>query len=978
MRKFFITLLGMLAFLPMTFAAYFANVPQVRVQPNGDTLRCFATGDEYFHRLHDADGYTIVLNPETGYYVYAEKAGDRLVPTSLVPGRANPAEAGLVPNLSISAEQWQHRRAQREMSTPEPPQLRSGSRDGQENHGHINNLVVFIRFSNDQPFTNQFNSVNRMFNDSTAGYNSMYNYFKAASYNQLAITSTFYPPQSGSTILSYQDSYPRGYFEPYSVSNPNGYDPDDDNDRTTREHQLLARAVNYIADMVPADLDIDYDNDNRVDNVVFVVRGDVGDWNDLLWPHRWSLYSEAAYIHGLRVWDFNLQLADATYYFSPAVLCHEMNHSLGAPDLYHYYEGTDMTSVYTWDLMHMNTNPPQHMGAYMKYKYGHWIDDIPEITECGTYTLHSLGSSATNNCYKIASPNPDEFFVLEYRNTSDYFEGTLPGSGLLVYRINSNFNGNAMWDGVNVFDEVYIYRPFGTPTNDGDVFSAAFSENSGRTEMNANTNPQPFLTDGTVVEVGDFTLRNISAAGGDSMTFKFCESQYLYTVPETALLDADSASTATVQVISDMSWTITGDCEWLEFSPAADSGAVDVQFTALSENPDFQSRSCQLTITSSNGDQVMVTVSQRGQEPFLDAEVTGPVSASVGLLYHANSTCNIEIHSNVAWTISSDADWIGLSQTEGEGGGSVTVTALTENYICVPRVSTITVTSSYGQSVALQVQQHNYYHGSLSVTPVTVDIENQMGATQVLTVNASDSWNVVSYPFWLNVSPVSGEFDDHNVTLTISTVNSSTSYRTGTVVISDICGRTDSQVEITVRQSYGYIEVADNSVSLGAEAGSAVNTTVSCSGSWNLAASTVPDWLSVSPASGSGVSTNVRLTALSDNTGEEPRTSVVRFRYTTNLSAELMVTQQAGTGILEVVEVSNVLYPNPVNDLLSVDMKEACRYTVYDVTGRVVISGELTSMQKTISFSGLESGAYFVRLCDVKTGKITAAKVIKR
>ena len=324
------------------------------------------------------------------------------------------------------------------------------------------------------------------------------------------------------------------------------------------------------------------------------------------------------------------------------------------------------------------------------------------------------------------------------------------------------------------------------------------------------------------------------------------------------------------------------------------------------------------------------------------------------------------------------ADWIGLSQTEGEGGGSVTVTALTENYICVPRVSTITVTSSYGQSVALQVQQHNYYHGSLSVTPVTVDIENQMGATQVLTVNASDSWNVVSYPFWLNVSPVSGEFDDHNVTLTISTVNSSTSYRTGTVVISDICGRTDSQVEITVRQSYGYIEVADNSVSLGAEAGSAVNTTVSCSGSWNLAASTVPDWLSVSPASGSGVSTNVRLTALSDNTGEEPRTSVVRFRYTTNLSAELMVTQQAGTGILEVVEVSNVLYPNPVNDLLSVDMREACRYTVYDVAGRVVISGELTSMQKTISFSGLESGAYFVRLCDVKTGKITAAKVIKR
>lgn len=976
MRKFFITLLGLLLLLPMTFAAYFTNVPQVRVQPNGDTLRCFATGDEYFHRLHDADGFTIVLDPATGYYVYADKVGDALVPTAYVAGRVNPAEVGLSANLSISAEKWIALRTKWETEMPIRPQIREGVRDGQQiNHGHMNNLVVFIRFADDSPFTNQFSTVNQMFNDSTPGYNSMYNYFKCATYSQFTITSTYYPPQSGSTILSYQDNYSRSYFEPYSISNPDGYE--DDDSRTQREHQLLARAVNYIANMVPADLDIDYDDDGYVDNVVFVIRGDVGGWNDLLWPHRWALYSESAYINGLRVWDFNLQLADASYYFSPSVLCHEMNHSLGAPDLYHYYEGTEMTSVYTWDLMHMNTNPPQHMGAYMKYKYGHWIDSIPEITECGTYSLHSLGSSATNNCYKIASPNPDEFFVLEYRNTSDYFEGTLPGSGLLVYRINSNFNGNAMWNGVDVFDEVYIYRPFGTLTDDGNIFNAAFSANSGRTEMSANTNPYPFLTDGTVVPVGDFTIRDISAAGGDSMTFKFCSSFYLHVSPEQVFINAETGSTGSVSVSSDMAWSISGGCEWLSYTPVADSGHVNVQFTALSENTAFESRSCTLTVTATNGDQQTITVTQRGQEPYLEAEITEPLSGSIGILYHTNSTCTIEINSNASWSISSNVDWIGFSQTNGTGSASISAIALSENPTCTPRYATLTVSDNYGHTVILSVMQHNFFNGSLTVSPTSLTLDNIAGATAPLTVTATDNWNVMNLPSWLSANPTNGDATVYSVVLTTNSVNSSTTPRTATIVISDNCGREDSYVQITVTQPEGYLSLSTTSVSVGPEQGSSATVDVTCSGTWNTVAATIPEWLSVTPTTATG-NTQVTLSALSDNPDAVARTAVVRFRYTLNFGEELIVTQQPATGIVEVNEVSTLLYPNPVNNLLTVDMEDASQYTVYDAAGRSVLCGELSDATNTISFASVEKGVYFVRFSDKKTGKVSVAKVVKR
>ena len=976
MKKFFITLLGLLAFLPMTFAAYFTNVPQVKVQPNGDTLRCFATGDEYFHRLHDADGYTIVLDPATGYYVYADKIGDALVPTSYIAGRTNPAEVGIAPNLSISAEQWRARRQRWNESAPS----RAGMRDGQPNHGHINNIVIFIRFADDSEFSNSFESVSRMFNDSTPGYSSMYNYFKSASYNQLTISSSFYPQQSNSTILSYQDTYERSYFEPYSYFNPNGYATDDDDaERTYREHMLLSRAVNAVADMVPQDLDIDYDNNGFVDNVVFVIRGDVGDWNDLLWPHRWSLWTHDAYsyINGKQVWDFNLQLADATSYFNTSVLCHEMNHSLGAPDLYHYYEGTDMEAVSTWDLMHQNTNPPQHMGAYMKYKYGHWIESIPEITECGTYSLHSLGSSATNNCYKIASPNPNEYFVLEYRNKSDLFEGTLPTSGLLVYRINTNFNGNAMWNGIDVFDEVYIFRPNGTTTTSGSIYNAAFAANLGRTMMNETTNPQPFLTDGTVLSVGEFTIRNISAAGGDSMTFTFCDMDYLQISPSSLTVDAEAGSSASAHIASDMGWQISGGCDWLSYTPVNGNGDGNVTFTALSENTDFTSRTCVITVTSTNNTQQSITIVQRGQQPYLEAEVTEPVSGTTGILEHVNSSCNIEILSNVAWTVEANVNWIGFSQVNGEGNTQLTVTALSENVNCLVRYATITISNQYGQSVFLRVMQNSYSDGSLTITPANLTIENRLNATAQLSVSATDEWDILSSPSWLSITPLEGGSNDHTINLTVNGTNSNTTPRSGVIVISDICGRTDSEVHITVTQPEGYMRMSEEQILLGSQQGSSAISMLECSGGWYVANTSVPEWLSVSPSSGNG-DQSITFSALSDNTESAARVAVVRFIYTLSIRVEMLVKQDAGTGIVDVAEVTRQVYPNPVSELLTLDITGARRYTVYDAAGRAVMNGTVDSNDNTVSFATVESGIYFIHLVKEDGTTDFVAKVFKK
>ena len=494
------------------FSAPFQNVKKILKQPDGTELHCFASGDEFYNRLHDADGFTIV-QAENGYFVYATvDARGNVMPTEYIAGITDPKTLGLRPNVMISQDDYHKRRREKTAMMRDV----KDTDDEVLNHGVYNNIVVFIKFKGDADMTTSASTMESMFNANGYYDISMNNYFKKATYNQLSMVSHYYPMPEGDKIIAYEDIYPRNYYQPYNpTTNPEGY-----TNQAEREFPLLKRAIEFIADYVPDTLNIDRNNDGYIDNVIFVVKGNVGDWADLLWPHMWSMYGEEAYINGKRVGTFNFQLETSSY-FSVSTLCHEMSHSLGFPDLYHYNTGTDHLSPSgPWDLMCGNANPPQHSSTYMKYKYGTWIDEIPEITEYGTYTIEANSwEGGRRNCYKIASNNPNQFYLLEFRNKNNFFEKGLPSSGLLIYRIDTRYHGCADYNGYNTFDEVYIFRPGGSQTQNGSINAAAFSKNHERTEFNINTDPYPFLNKNT--EDLTFNICNISETG-DQMTFTYC------------------------------------------------------------------------------------------------------------------------------------------------------------------------------------------------------------------------------------------------------------------------------------------------------------------------------------------------------------------------------------------------------------------------------------------------------------------------
>jgi M6 family metalloprotease-like protein len=494
---------GFLFFLLFTTFCYGAllfNVPQTITQPDGTVIHCLASGDEFSNRLHDADDYTIVQNYKNGKYVYAVPEGTGLKASDYVVGQFDPKALGLTKSLREDPEIVKAR-------VEESGRLNNtGHGNRSLNIGQYNNLVVFVRFADQSEYTTTktYASYSSNFNDISTNSTSMKSYFRFESTNQLTIDSYLYPAPVGGYVVSYQDSHVRNYFMAYNATtNPIGFQ--NGTESREREHALFRDAANFIEVMnyVPDGLNIDKDGDGNVDNVVFICQGASDDvWSSILWPHHWTLYTYNAYINGKKVQSYNTQLSAD---FDISVTCHEMSHSLGFPDLYHYYTLTNVMPAGQWDIMCNVEFPEQLHLVYTKYKYGGWCSIPPLISTPGTYTLDPV-SSSPYSAYRIASSQPNQFYIVEYRKKEGPFESALPNEGLIVYRVNSDRTGN-----VNPPDEIWVYR---SGSNDnvtaGSHQQAVYSVQSGKTSIHAYTSPSPYLQDLTD---GGLVITNVSAAG---------------------------------------------------------------------------------------------------------------------------------------------------------------------------------------------------------------------------------------------------------------------------------------------------------------------------------------------------------------------------------------------------------------------------------------------------------------------------------
>jgi immune inhibitor A len=249
-------------------------------------------------------------------------------------------------------------------------------------------------------------------------------------------------------------------------------------------YYLLGSGYDLVVDalaLVDATVDFqqfDMNNDGHIDGA-FIVHGgpgaeDTGDTNHC-WSHAipWLNYmtNDGVIIDGAtNVPEFNLVTpALDTTLCCIGVMCHELGHIVGLPDL---YDGSrDTWGVGYWSLMGYgawgaggNTPwSPSHADAWCKTEVN-WISPI-NIT-ANTYSLPILDAETYPAAYRVWRNGivNDTFFILENRQNKG-FDTPLPGSGLLIWHIDPRYSAyhNRVdleeADGCDDLDNGWGYRP---------------------------------------------------------------------------------------------------------------------------------------------------------------------------------------------------------------------------------------------------------------------------------------------------------------------------------------------------------------------------------------------------------------------------------------------------------------------------------------------------------------------------------------
>ncbi|UCF69894.1 MAG: M6 family metalloprotease domain-containing protein [candidate division WOR-3 bacterium] len=249
-------------------------------------------------------------------------------------------------------------------------------------------------------------------------------------------------------------------------------------------HYLLSSGYELVVDalmLVDATVDFqqfDSNSDGHIDGAFIIHAGpgaeDTGDTNHC-WSHAipWLNYmtNDGVVIDGAtNVPEYNLVTSTLdTTLCCIGVMCHELGHIVGLPDL---YDGSRNTwGVGYWSLMGYgawgaggNTPwSPSHADAWCKAQTN-WLTPIDISTN--TFNLEILDAETHPVAYRVWRNGManDTFFILENRQNKG-FDSPLPGSGLLIWHIDPHYSAyhNRVdleeADGCDDLDNGWGYRP---------------------------------------------------------------------------------------------------------------------------------------------------------------------------------------------------------------------------------------------------------------------------------------------------------------------------------------------------------------------------------------------------------------------------------------------------------------------------------------------------------------------------------------
>lgn len=396
----------------------------------------------------------------------------------------------------------------------------------------MGNVVIFIDFNDTNSFTGdrtKSSQVNTTYNEFSDTNNdgksdnaniSLKSYIYDLTRGKTSVNSYLYPQDNNGNYTSYKAPNSKSYYQTQSMT-------------SKAEIDLIKNAFNSISSQINlTDKQLDGDGDGNIDNVTFVFSGIPDNGNSMLRPHKYHITSGNPTVNGKKLYNYNI-VAEGSLNINIyngkqlGTITHEFLHTLGYPDL---YVGTNFSSkpVEDWDIMAKTSGTPRLPLVYSRNTYGNNNLKVQEIITSGTYTLKYSDSPNSQDvvAFKISSTKyPNEYFMIEYRKNDTKYDKSLPGSGLIVYRINNNIDpskGNYTVDG----HHIYVYRPNETSENagQGDIANAYLSSESGRTTFGTKKGAS-FTFDPNSIYFSNgvnsgIVISEVGSTNSDEITFK--------------------------------------------------------------------------------------------------------------------------------------------------------------------------------------------------------------------------------------------------------------------------------------------------------------------------------------------------------------------------------------------------------------------------------------------------------------------------
>jgi len=495
-RKYFVGILSVILVLSALAGALPANpAPFTLTQPDGFTFQARQIGDENGHWFETLDGYSITQNPD-GYWVYAATNETVLLPAQNKVGKANIKNLNFTKHISpqrIAYEKTRYSTINRIGRIPYSPTT----------IGTTKAIVILIGFTDVQASSAHSPSYyNDLVFSTSPGANSLANYYKEVSYNQLNITGAI-------SQKWYTSSHTMSY---YGADSSTGID-DVNGDISKLAEEAISLAANDINFA-----QYDGDGDGVVDHVIIIHAGNDQASSHIstdIWSNQQGL--NPIYVNGVRIESYTM-LAET----SPiGGFAHEFGHDIGLPDLYNTETGSSV--VYKWDLMdsgiwNNNGDTPAHLSAWSKIQLG-WITPIT-VTAQTAVNISQLETNQNNSVYKISSSNipSTEYFLVENRQKTGY-DSYLPDDGIMIWHIDDSLG--SILD--NTINNGTIKRVAVEDASNGLIpylQGAAYSSNHQHTVFSPTSSPNSNSNTGLSTGISIYNI----GLSGPSMSVSFSKS----------------------------------------------------------------------------------------------------------------------------------------------------------------------------------------------------------------------------------------------------------------------------------------------------------------------------------------------------------------------------------------------------------------------------------------------------------------------